>query len=143
MRSTRIGQFKMDKKKIFIITVALLSIVSCTVVNKNITATEYNQTTNSVNCVEKLIAIINEYTKEINAVESVYDLFFISEKLYKDKMSFEKQNSQEISTLNRSLTEEEQAAYNEAIKNAMSEFEAAVNRKAKIFADEQEANKKK
>lgn len=130
-------------KKIFIITVALLSIVSCTVVNKNITATEYNQTTNSVNCVEKLIAIINEYTKEINAVESVYDLFFISEKLYKDKMSFEKQNSQEISTLNSSLTEEEQAAYNEAIKNAMSEFEAAVNRKAKIFADEQEANKKK
>ena len=58
-------------------------------------------------------------------------------------MSFEKQNSQEISTLNSSLTEEEQAAYNEAIKNAMSEFEAAVNRKAKIFADEQEANKKK
>ena len=130
-------------KKIFIITVVLLSIVSCTVVNKNITATEYNQTTNSENCVEKLIAIINEYTKEINAVESVYDLFFISEKLYKDKMSFEKQNSQEISTLNSSLTEEEQAAYNEAIKNAMSEFEAAVNRKAKIFADEQEANKKK
>ena len=130
-------------KKFLIITIAMLAMTGTVVANENIAIKEYQQITGSENVAERLIAIINDYTKKINAVESVYDLFFISEKCYKDKMSFEKENAEEIATFKNALSQEEQTRYDDAIKKAMNEFEAAVNRKAKIFADEQDATGEK
>ena len=118
------------------IATALFTMVCCAVVDKNTVATEYSKATDSGNVAEKLTSLINEYTDKINAVESVYDLFFISEKCYKEKIAFEKDYAEEISTFKDSLTEEAQATFNETIKNAMSEFEAAVNKKAKSLAEE-------
>ena len=130
-------------KKFLIITIAMLAMTGTVVANENIAIKEYQQITGSENVAERLIAIINDYTKKINAVESVYDLFFISEKCYQDKMSFEKENAEEIATFKNALSQEEQTRYDDAIKKAMNEFEAAVNRKAKIFADEQDATGEK
>ena len=122
-------------KKFLMIAIALFTMASCAVVDKNMVATEHSLTSEPGNITEKLVSIINGYTDKINAVESVYDLFFISEQCYKEKMSFEKNYAEEIATLKSSLTEEE------AIKNAMDKFEEAVNKKAKILAGEQEATK--
>ena len=122
-------------KKLLMIAIALFTMASCAVVDKNMVATEHSLTSEPGNITEKLVSIINGYTDKINAVESVYDLFFISEQCYKEKMSFEKNYAEEIATLKSSLTEEE------AIKNAMDKFEEAVNKKAKILAGEQEATK--
>ena len=115
------------------IAITLFTMVNCAVVDKNMVATEYSKTTDSGNLAEKLISLINGYTDKINAVESVYDLFLISEKCYKEKMSFEKNYAEEIAIFKSSLTEED------AIKNAMDKFEEAVNKKAKTLADEQSA----
>ena len=91
-----------------------------------------------------MVAMINDYTDKINAVESVDDLFFISEKCYKEKVAFERNNAEEITAFKNTLTEEEQTTYDKAISDAMSKFEKAVNIKANILADEQEAaNEKK
>lgn len=122
-------------KKFLMIAIVLFTMASCAVVDKNMVATEHSLTSEPGNITEKLVSIINGYTDKINAVESVYDLFFISEQCYKEKMSFEKNYAEEIATLKNSLTEEE------AIKNAMDKFEEAVNKKAKILAGEQEATK--
>lgn len=123
-------------KKVLVIVIALFTMVSCATIGKNTITEKFTQTTESGNVAEKLVSLINGYTEKINAVESVYDLFFISEKCYKEKVAFEKDYAEEISTFKDSLTEEAQATFNETIKNAMSEFEAAVNKKAKSLAEE-------
>ena len=125
------------------IAITLFTMVNCAVVDKNMVATEYNQASEPGNIAEKLVSMINGYTDKINAVETVYDLFFISEQCYKEKMSFEKNNAEELTTFKSSLTEEAQATFNEAIKNAMDKFEEAVNKKAKVLADEQNSTNQK
>ena len=120
-------------KKFLMIAIVLFTMASCAVVDKNMVATEHSLTSEPGNITEKLVSIINGYTDKINAVESVYDLFFISEQCYKEKMSFEKNYAKEIATLKSSLTEEE------AIKNAMDKFEKAVNKKAKALTEKQDA----
>ena len=131
-------------KKFLLITIATFTMFSCAVVDKAVIAEEHNQANECKNLVGEMVAMINDYTNKINAVESVYDLFFISEKCYKDKIAFERNNAEEITAFKNTLTKEEQVAYDEAINDAMSKFEAAVNIKANILADEQKAaNKKK
>ena len=128
-------------QKFLMIAIAALTMVSCAVVDKNIVTEEYSQTNSTGNVADRLVSLINSYTDKINAVESVYDLFFISEKCYKDKMAFEKNYAEEIATFKSSLTEEAQVALNGAIKNAMDKFEEAVNKKAKTLAEKQGENK--
>ena len=127
-------------KKLLMAIVAALTMAGCSVTDKNMAA---SQATGTGNVTEQLVALINDYTQKINAVESGYDLFFISEKCYKEKMSFEKNNAEEITTLRNTLTKEGQTALDEAVKSAMSEFEAAVNRKAKVLAEGQNATNEK
>ena len=74
----------------------MFALANTVAADANIISTEYRQIKKSENIAEKLITIINDYTKNINAVESVYDLFFISEKCYKEKMAFEKNNAKEL-----------------------------------------------
>ena len=124
-------------KKLLMIAIPLFTMASCAVVDKNMVATENSKTTGSGNVTEILISLINGYTDKINAVESVYDLFFISEKCYKEKMSFEKNYAEEITAFKSSLTDEAQATLNEAIKSAMDKFEEAVNKKAQTLAEKQ------
>ena len=128
------------KKFLFIAMFALANTVAA---DANIISTEYRQIKKSENIAEKLITIINDYTKNINAVESVYDLFFISEKCYKEKMAFEKNNAKEIAAFYSTLTKEKQTEYAEAIKSAMNESEAAVNRKAEALASEKNTTNEK
>ena len=130
-------------KKFLMATIAVFTMASCAVVEKNMTAGEYSQAKESKDITDELISMINEYTDKINAVETVYDMFFISEKCYKDKMSFEKNYAEEIAAFKSALTDEAQTAVNNAIKNAMDKFEEAVNKKAKILSEKQEAQKNK
>ena len=129
-------------KKLLMAIIAIITMTGCSVMNMNMATTD-NQTEGSGNVAEELVALINDYTQKINAVESVYDLFFISEKCYKEKIAFEKNNAEEITTLKNTLTKEGQTALDEAVKSAMSEFEAAVNRKAKVLAKGQNATNEK
>ena len=119
------------------IAITLFTMVNCAVVDKNMVATEYNQASEPGNIAENLVSMINGYTDKINAVETVYDLFFISEQCYKEKMSFEKNYAEDMTAFKNSLTEEAQATFDEAIKNAMGKFEEAVNKKAKALAEKQ------
>ena len=126
-------------KKFLMIAITLFTMVNCAVVDKNMVATEYNQASEPGNIAEKLVSMINGYTDKINAVETVYDLFFISEQCYKEKMSFEKNYAEDMTAFKNSLTEEAKATFDEAIRNAMDKFEKAVNKKAKALTVKQDA----
>ena len=126
-------------KKFLMIAITLFTMASCAVVDKTLVAGENVQTTDSGNLAEKLVSLINGYTDKINAVETVYDLFFISEQCYKEKMSFEKNYAEDITAFKNSLTEEAKATFDEAIRNAMDKFEKAVNKKAKALTEKQDA----
>ena len=128
-------------KKLLMIAIALFTMASCAVVDKSMVAAEHSETTESMNIADRLVTLINGYTDKINAVETVYDLFFISEKCYKEKMSFEKNYAEELTIFKSSLTEEAKTSFNEAVTKAMNEFETAVNKKAKALAGEQEKTK--
>ena len=121
------------------IAITLFTMVNCAVVDKNMVATEYNQASEPGNIAEKLVSMINGYTDKINAVETIYDLFFISEQCYKEKMSFEKNYAEDMTAFKNSLTEEAKATFDEAIRNAMDKFEKAVNKKAKALTEKQDA----
>lgn len=125
-------------KNVLAIFIAAFVMSSCSVLSNGVSAVETQRTTESQTVAEKLISLINEYTDKINAVQSVYDMFFVSEKCYKDKVNFEKEYADELSAFKDSLTEEAQKSFEDAVKNAMTEFEAAVNKKAKELAGEQE-----
>lgn len=125
-------------KNVLAIFIAAFVMSSCSVLSNGVSAVEAQQTTESQTVAEKLISLINEYTDKINAVQSVYDMFFVSEKCYKDKVNFEKEYADELSAFKDSLTEEAQKSFEDAVKNAMTEFEAAVNKKVKELAGEQE-----
>lgn len=126
-------------KKFLMIAITLFTMASCAVVDKTIISTKYSQTNESGNVAEKMVSMINGYTDKINAVETVYDLFFISEQCYKEKMSFEKNYAEDITAFKNSLTEEAKATFDEAIRNAMDKFEKAVNKKAKALTEKQDA----
>ena len=126
-------------KKFLMIAITLFTMASCAVVDKTIISTKYSQTNESGNVAEKMVSMINGYTDKINAVETVYDLFFISEQCYKEKMSFEKNYAEDMTAFKNSLTEEAKATFDEAIRNAMDKFEEAVNKKAKTLAEKQDA----
>ena len=121
------------------IAIVLFTMAGCAVVDKTIISTKYSQTNESGNVAEKMVSMINGYTDKINAVETVYDLFFISEQCYKEKMSFEKNYAEDITAFKNSLTEEAKATFDEAIRNAMDKFEKAVNKKAKALTVKQDA----
>ena len=126
-------------KKFLMIAIVLFTMASCAVVDKNMVATEHSLTSEPGNITEKLVSIINGYTDKINAVETVYDLFFISEQCYKEKMSFEKNYAEDMTAFKNSLTEEAKTTFDEAIRNAMDKFEKAVNKKAKALTEKQDA----
>ena len=52
-------------------TIAIITMTGCSVMNMNMATTD-NQTEGSGNVAEELVALINDYTQKINAVESVY-----------------------------------------------------------------------
>ena len=123
------------KNKLMILF-ALLAMFGCASINKNLPVAESQQ---AGTVADKLISLINDYTDKISAVESVYDMFFVSEKCYKDKMYFERDNADAIAAFKSELTEDVRKAFDDAVKGAMDKFEAAVNKKAKELAGEQDA----
>ena len=89
--------------------------------------------TQQENVADKLIALIKDYTKKINAAKTIDELMQVSEQCYNEMMDFLKKYEKEIMALEGTLTEAQQAAYEKKLEAAMAEFEAAAERKAKEF----------
>ena len=84
--------------------------------------------TQKENVIDKLIALIDNYTKKVNAVKTADELLLITEQCYADVMEFNEKYENELITLEKTLTEEQMAAYETKLEKALANFEAAVEK---------------
>ena len=123
-------KFLMAAIAVFMMSGSAIAAENVVVVNNEVT------TTVSENAADKLIALIKSYTNKINAAKTVDELMQVSEQCYTEMMEFQEKNMEEIAALEGTLTEEQQAAYEEKLEAALAEFEAAAEKKAEELMGE-------
>ena len=90
------------------------------------------------NVLDELIAMIEDYTDEINEAETIDELVKLSEQCYNEITEFLEQHEEEGQALEEQLTEEQKAAYEEKLEQVMTEFQAAATKKAEQFMENSE-----
>ena len=124
-------------KKFLLVAIAVFMMAGTTIAAENVVVVNNEVTTTvSENAADKLIALIKSYTNKINAVKTVDELMKVSEQCYTEMMEFQEKNMEEIMALEGTLTEEQQAAYEEKLEAVMAEFEAAAEKKAEELMGE-------
>jgi hypothetical protein len=118
-------------KKFLMTAIAVFMMSGTAVATENVVVVNNNATTvQAGNVIDKLITLINGYTKKVNAVKSVEELLKWCEECYDEMMGFEEKHADEIIKLEKTLTEEQMARYETTLEQAMEAFEAAVEKKA-------------
>jgi TolA-binding protein len=118
-------------KKFLMTAIAVFMMSGTAVATENVVVVNNNATTvQAGNVIDKLITLINGYTKKVNAVKSVEELLKWCEECYDEMMGFEEKHADEIIKLEKTLTEEQMARYETKLEQAMEAFEAAVEKKA-------------
>lgn len=123
-------KFLMAAIAVFMMSGSAIAAENVVVVNNEVT------TTVSENAADKLIALIKSYTNKINAIKTVDELMKVSEQCYNEMTEFQEKYMEEIMALEGTLTEEQQAAYEEKLEAVMAEFEAAAEKKAEELMGE-------
>ena len=117
--------------------IAVFMMSGTAVATENVVVVNNNATTvQTGNVIDKLITLINGYTKKINAVKSVEELQKWAEECYDEMMGFEEKHADEIIKLEKTLTEEQMARYETKLEQAMEAFEAAAEKKAEELIGE-------
>ncbi len=110
--------------------IAVFMMSGTAVATENVVVVNNNATTvQAGNVIDKLITLINGYTKKVNAVKSVEELLKWCEECYDEMMGFEEKHADEIIKLEKTLTEEQMARYETKLEQAIEAFEAAVEKK--------------
>lgn len=123
-------KFLMAAIAVFMMSGSAIAAENVVVVNNEVT------TIVSENAADKLIALIKSYTNKINAIKTVDELMKVSEQCYNEMTEFQEKYMEEIMALEGTLTEEQQAAYEEKLEAVMAEFEAAAEKKAEELMGE-------
>ena len=117
-------------KKFLMAAVAVFMMSGTAVATENVVVVDNNVTTvQSGNVIDKMIALLKGFTKEINAVKTVDELMKVAEKYYEEMMTFEEKYADEIARLEKTLTEAQMEEYEAKLEAALAEFEAAVEKK--------------
>ena len=117
-------------KKFLMTAIAVFIMSGTAVATENVIVVNNNATTvQAGNVIDKLITLLNGYTKKVNAVKSVEELLKLCEECYDEMMGFEEKHADEIIKLEKTLTEEQVARYETKLEQTMEAFEAAVEKK--------------
>ena len=82
------------------------------------------------NVVDKMISMINGFTKKINATKTLDELMKVGDLCYTDMMEFQEKYEKEMRAIKETLTEKQKQEYEKKIEKALVEFEAAINEKS-------------
>ena len=117
--------------------IAVFMMSGTTVAIENVVVVNNNATTvQAGNVIDKLITLINGYTKKVNAVKTADELMTVAQNCFEEMMGFEEKYADEIIKLEKTLTEEQMARYETKLEQAMDAFEAAVERKTEELIGE-------
>ena len=115
-------------KRFLMATIAVFMMVGSAMAAENVIEVNVVMTQKE-NALDKLIALVNGFTKKVNAVKTIGDLMAVAEKFYTEMMTFEEKYADEIARLEETLTEAQIARYETRLEQALEAFEAAVEKK--------------
>ena len=103
---------------------------SVVMVNNNVV------TVQSGNVIDKMIALVKGFTKEINAVKTLDELMKVAEKCYEEMTTFEEKYADEVVRLEKTLTEAQMEEYEAKLEQTLEALEAAVEKKTKEIMED-------
>jgi hypothetical protein len=90
----------------------------------------------AVNVLDKLIALVNDYTKRADEALSMEELKTVYADFEKAMASFSKDNADEIAKFDAELTGKMKERYEAELSKVMKQFESALEKKAMKFLGE-------
>ena len=123
-------------KKILLTTVAVLMMTGTSVAAEVKGNDSVNTVTVSVqkqNILDKTIALIEAYTKKIDAAKSLDELLAVLEEMGVAMSAFEKNNGKEADAFEATLTEQQRANYEKKAEAAAKKLEETTKKKMKQF----------
>ena len=124
-------------KKFLMTAIAVFMMSGTAVATENVVVVNNNATTvQTGNVIDKLITLINGYTKKVNAVKTADELQTVAQNCFEEMTAFEEKYADEIIKLEKTLTEEQKARYETKLEQAIEAFEAAAERKTEELIGE-------
>ena len=90
----------------------------------------------AVNVLDKLIALVNDYTKRADGALSMEELKTVYAEFEQAMASFSKDNADEIAKFDAHLTDKVKENYEAELSKVMKQFESALEKKAMKFLGE-------
>ena len=90
----------------------------------------------ALNVLDKLIALVNDYTKRADEALSMEELQAVYAEFEKAMASFSKDNADEIAKFDANLTGKMKEKYEAELSKVMKQFESALEKKAMKFLGE-------
>lgn len=90
----------------------------------------------AVNVLDKLIALVNDYTKRADEALSMEELQAVYAGFEQAMASFSKDNADEIAKFDAHLTDKVKENYEAELSKVMKQFESALEKKAMKFLGE-------
>ena len=113
----------------------LLVLLSVLLLNETVTATEKDvvvQVT-TTNVLDKLIAMVNDYTKRADEALSMEELQNVYAEFEQAMASFLKDNADEIAKFDANLSDNMKEKYEAELSKAVKQFEKSLEKKAMQF----------
>lgn len=124
-------------KKLLVVAIAVFMMAGTSAAaefNTGVVADNAAATVQQQNVVEKMIALIKNYTKKINATKSIEELQAVAVEFAEVAQKFEEINAKEAAKFEETATEAQKAKYEKELNAALKAMEQATMNKVKEFA---------
>ena len=92
--------------------------------------------TQQENVVDRLIKLIEGYTKQVNAAKTLDELMAVAEKCIEEMTAFEEKYADEIMAVEETLTEAQMEKYEAKLEQVLEAFEVATEKKTEQLIGE-------
>ena len=124
-------------KKFLMAAIAVFMMAGTAVASESIVAVENSvNTVADENVADKMIALIKDYTKKIEAAETMEALDAVYKEFEQAMATFSKDNAAEIAKFDAELTGKMKEKYEAELSKVMKQFESALEKKAMKFLGE-------
>ena len=124
-------------KKFLMAAIAVFMMAGTAVASESIVAVENSvNTVADENVADKMIALIKDYTKKIEAAETMEALDAVYKGFEQAMATFSKENAAEIAKFDAELTGKMKEKYEAELSKVMKQFESALEKKAMKFLGE-------
>lgn len=124
-------------KKFLMAAIALFMMAGTALATENVIEVKSGVTiTQQENVVDRLIKLIEGYTKQINAAKTLDELKAVAVKCEEEMTAFEEKYADEIMAFGGTLTEEQMEKYEAKLEQVLEAFEAAAEKKAEELIGE-------